>query len=96
MIQPVNMSIMTGTMECDCYLLTITVYQSCDLFRMMDSGIIEKKNTARTREWGREGKLREKLVILLLNCIQDYIPHHHGGIREMCHVSKSLQQLLTQ
>ena len=92
MIQPVNMSIMTGTMRCGCYLLTITVYQSCDLFRMMDSGIIEK-NTARTREWGCE---REKLVILLLNCIQDHIPDHHRGIRGMCHVSQSFQHLSTQ
>ena len=80
MIQPVNMSIMTGIMECGCYLLTITVYQSCDLFRMIDSGIIEKKNTVRTREWGHEGKLREKIVILLLNCIQDHIPCNHRGI----------------
>ena len=45
---------------------------------------------------GCEGKPREKLAILLLNCIQDRVPHHHGGIQGMCHVSKSLQQLLTQ
>ena len=61
MIQPVNISIMTDIMECDWYLLTITVYQSCDLFRMIDSGIIEKNNTARIREWDHEGKLRRTL-----------------------------------
>ena len=61
MIQPINISIMTDTMECDCYLLTITVYQSCNLFRMIDSGIIEKNNTVRIREWDHEGKLRRTL-----------------------------------
>ena len=80
MIQPVNMSIMTSMIEYECYLHTITVYQSCDLFRMMNSGIIKKKNAARTREWGCEGKLRKKLDILLLNCMQGHIPHHHRDI----------------